>query len=44
LSPIIATALLRRTGASWAIALFIILMASITTISVYLASETKNQN
>jgi MFS family permease len=40
LSPLIATALLKRTGSSWAIALYMIGMATITTISVFLASET----
>ncbi len=40
LSPLIATGLLRRTGASWPIAVFIVLMATITTISVSLAIET----
>jgi hypothetical protein len=32
--------LLKRTGGSWAISLFIIGLAAMTTISVYLASET----
>jgi MFS transporter, MHS family, shikimate and dehydroshikimate transport protein len=40
LSPLIATELLRRTGASWPIALFIIAMAAITAVSVALATET----
>lgn len=40
LSPLIATALLRQYGASWPIALLIIVMAVITTVSVYLAAET----
>jgi MFS transporter, MHS family, shikimate and dehydroshikimate transport protein len=40
LSPLIAIGLLRRTGRSWPIALFIIGMATVTTISVYLATET----
>ncbi len=40
LSPLIATALLRRTGGSWAIALYIIGVAAITTICVFLAAET----
>ena len=40
LSPLIAIGLLRRTGRSWPIALFIIGLATVTTISVYLASET----
>ena len=40
LSPIIATLLLKKTGKSWPISLFIIGMAVITSISVLLASET----
>ena len=40
LSPLIATGLLRRYGASWPIALFIIGMAAVTTASVYWAAET----
>jgi len=40
LSPIIATLLLKRTGSSWPISLFIMGMATITAISVWLASET----
>lgn len=40
LSPLIATALLRRTGSSAPIALYIIGMALVTTISVFLAGET----
>ncbi len=40
LSPLIATGLLRRTGASWPISLFIAGMAMVTTLSVYLAAET----
>ena len=40
LSPLIATGLLRRYGASWPIALFIIVMAAVTTASVYWAAET----
>ncbi len=40
LSPLIATGLLRRYGASWPIALFIIGMAAVTTVSVYCAAET----
>jgi metabolite-proton symporter len=40
LSPLIATALLHRTGASWPISLFVVGMAAVTTISVFLASET----
>jgi hypothetical protein len=40
LSPLIATGLLRRYAASWPIALFIIVMAAVTTVSVSLAAET----
>ncbi|HKF54485.1 MAG TPA: MFS transporter [Blastocatellia bacterium] len=40
LSPIIATLLLQRTGSSSPIAVFIIGLAVITSISVWLASET----
>src|ERR1035438_5688047 len=40
LSPLIATGLLRQTGKSWPIALFIIGMAAVTTVSVYWATET----
>jgi metabolite-proton symporter len=40
LSPLIATALLRRTGGSWPIALYIAGLAAVTAVSVYLASET----
>jgi MFS family permease len=40
LSPLIATALLHRTGASWPIALLVVGMAAVTTVSVFLASET----
>jgi metabolite-proton symporter len=40
LSPLIATDLLRRWGSSWPIAMYIIGMASITTISVFFAGET----
>ena len=40
LSPLIATGLLKRYHASWPIALYIILLAAVTTISVYFAAET----
>ena len=43
-SPIIATALLQQTGSSSPISLYIILMAAITTISVYLAAETVHKD
>lgn len=44
LSPLIATKLLADTGSSWPIALYIIGMAAITTLSVYLASETAHKD
>jgi metabolite-proton symporter len=44
LSPFIATSLLRQTGSSSPIALYIILMAAITTSSVYMAVETAHQD
>ena len=44
LSPFIATGLLKRTGSSWAIAVFIIIMAMITLISVLWASETAHHD
>jgi MFS transporter, MHS family, shikimate and dehydroshikimate transport protein len=40
LSPLIATGLLKRYHASWPIALYIILLAVVTTISVFCAAET----
>jgi len=40
LSPLIATALLQRTGVSWPIALFVVGLAAVTTVSVFLAAET----
>jgi metabolite-proton symporter len=40
LSPLIAAGLLRHFGASWPISLFIIGMSAVTTLSVYLATET----
>jgi MFS transporter, MHS family, shikimate and dehydroshikimate transport protein len=40
LSPLIATGLLKRTDSSWPIALYVIGMATLTIISVLLASET----
>jgi metabolite-proton symporter len=39
-SPLIAAALLKRTGASWPIAVVVVGMAAVTTISVFLAIET----
>jgi MHS family shikimate/dehydroshikimate transporter-like MFS transporter len=44
LSPIIATSLFAKTGNSWPIALYVIGMAAITTISVYAASETAHKD
>ena len=44
LSPLIATELLRRTGSSWPIAIYIIGISLITTISVFLASETAHKD
>jgi metabolite-proton symporter len=44
LSPLIATGLLRRTGGSWAIALFVVGMAAVTTVSVFLATETAHDD
>ena len=44
LSPIIATSLLRQSGSSSPIALYIIIMAAITTVSVYLAAETTHHD
>ena len=43
LSPLIATRLLQRTGVSWPIALFIVGMAAVTTVSVFLAVETAHK-
>ena len=40
LSPLIATGLLKRTGRAWPIALYIVGMALVTTVSVFFASET----
>jgi len=40
LSPLIATGLLQRYGVSWPIALFVVGMAAVTTVSVFLATET----
>jgi len=44
LSPIIATALFAKTGRSWPIALYLVAMAVITTVSVYAASETAHRD
>lgn len=43
LSPLIATELLRRTGKSWPIALYIAGMALLTALSVFWAGETAHQ-
>lgn len=44
LSPLIATDMLRRTGRAWPIALYIIGMAAVTTLSVFLAGETRHRD
>jgi MHS family shikimate/dehydroshikimate transporter-like MFS transporter len=44
LSPIIATTLYAKTGSSWPIAVYVIGMALITTVSVYMASETAHSD
>jgi len=44
LSPLIATELLRQTGSSWPIAVYIMVISLITTISVFLASETAHSD
>jgi metabolite-proton symporter len=44
LSPLIATGLLKRFGGSWPIALFIIGLAAVTTVSVYRAAETAHSD
>jgi MFS family permease len=44
LSPLIATGMLKHYGTSWPIALMIILMAAVTTVSVYLATETAHSD
>jgi MFS transporter, MHS family, shikimate and dehydroshikimate transport protein len=44
LSPFIAMSLLKRTGSSSPIALYIILMVAVTTVSVYLAAETAHKD
>ena len=44
LSPIIATGLLQQTGSASPVALYIIFMAIVTTVSVYLATETSHQD
>jgi MFS transporter, MHS family, shikimate and dehydroshikimate transport protein len=40
IAPFIAVALLARTGSYWPIAIYMIGMALITVVSVYLATET----
>jgi MFS transporter, MHS family, shikimate and dehydroshikimate transport protein len=40
LSPLIATYLLKRTGSSWPVALYVFGMAVVTTVSVFVATET----
>jgi len=44
LFPIIAASLFAKTGSSWPIALYVMGMAAITTISVYAASETAHKD
>jgi MHS family shikimate/dehydroshikimate transporter-like MFS transporter len=44
LSPIIATGLFAKIGRSWPIAVYVIGMALITTVSVYVASETAHKD
>ncbi|MFN0119135.1 MAG: MFS transporter [Blastocatellia bacterium] len=44
LSPLIATGLLRRTGASWPVAMYIIGLALVTALSVFLARETAHHD
>jgi MHS family shikimate/dehydroshikimate transporter-like MFS transporter len=43
LSPLIATGLLRRTGSSWPIAIFVMIMSVITTASVFWTTETAHR-
>ncbi|MBI3858335.1 MAG: MHS family MFS transporter [Planctomycetes bacterium] len=43
LSPLIATSLLKRTGAAWPIALLVVGMALVTVLSVALAAETAHR-
>lgn len=44
LSPLIATSLLRRTGGSFYIALYVVGLAVVTTIAVFLATETAHHD
>jgi hypothetical protein len=45
LAPLIATALLARTeGKPWPVALYLIGMAAITIVSVWLAEETNRKS
>jgi metabolite-proton symporter len=44
LSPLIATGLLQRVDDSWPIALFVVGMAAVTAISVFLAVETAHRD
>jgi MFS family permease len=43
LSPLIATGLLRRYGAAWPIALYILGLAALTYLAVFLAAETAHE-
>jgi metabolite-proton symporter len=44
LSPFIAAALLGWSGSSWPIAVYMMAMASVTTVCVYLAAETAHKD
>lgn len=44
LSLFLAARLLFRTGKTWPIALFVVGMAAVTTVSVFLASETAHRD
>lgn len=44
LAPLIATGLLERTGNTWPISLYVIGMAVVTTVSVFLAAETAHND
>lgn len=44
LAPLIATSLLAWTGATWPISLYLILMALISILSIFLAKETTRQD
>jgi len=44
LAPLIATYLLKVTGKSWPIALYVVMMGAITFVSVLVAEETSRQD